>query len=283
MIGRLNISLLKIQRTTATIAPAVSGLYIAGGIEPLSLILFGMATFFLHTSANALNDIADYDSDKINSPDRVLVLEILSIPQVRVVAMMLWVVGLLFALMVDWILFTVIASAGMILWLSYNFGVRLKDKPIGSLIYLSLSTSTVPFLGGFIVMRNLSLISMSFAFFLAIFTSSIIIDSLKDIRGDIVFNKKTIAVMLGEEKARKFVQSLILLPIMAYPVPWLIFDFSQIYLLYAIIPLSLRLFIGFILISRQKIEISRILTRILIVVDFTILALAKPEYGLALL
>ncbi|MFQ6134986.1 MAG: UbiA family prenyltransferase [Nitrososphaerales archaeon] len=264
----------------ATVAPAVSGLYIAGETEPASLMLLALTVFFLHMSANALNDIADYEPDRINAPDRLLVRGVLSSQQVGVLSTVLMLIGLLFAWMLDWLLFTAAATLGLILWMAYNYGARLKDRPLGSLIYLSMSTSAVPFIGGFIVMRNLNMVSVALAFFLAVFTGAIVIDSLKDIRGDIYANKRTVAVLLGEERARRFVTALLLIPILAYPLLWLVFGFSQIYLLYVTIPISLRLLIGSMLLFRREIDTPRILTRLLIVVDFTILALAKPEYGL---
>ncbi|MEE9585378.1 MAG: UbiA family prenyltransferase [Nitrososphaerales archaeon] len=263
----------------ATVVPAVSGFYIAGATEPTSLILLALNVFVLHASANALNDIADYRSDSINSPDRLLVMDVLSTRQVGVLSIGLMMVGLLFALMLDWLLFAVVATLGLILWVAYNFGARLKDRPIGSAIYLSMSTSTIPFIGGFIVMRNLNIVSVMLAFFLVIFTSPIIIDSLKDIRGDSLTNKRTVAVALGGEKTRRLVLAVLLIPILAYPLFWLIFGFAQIYLLYAVAPASLRLLIGYVLLSRRDLTTPRILTRLLIVVDFTVLALARPEFG----
>lgn len=279
MIGYICFNTLRIQRTPVTVVPALSGFYIAGETEPTSLILLALTVFFLHISASALNDIADYESDRINSPDRLLVMGVLSRLQVGILSLILMVVGLLFAWMLDWLLFIVTATLGLILEVVYNFGARLKDSPAGSVIYLSISTSTIPFLGGFIVMRNLNMVSAALAFFMAIFTSSILIGSLRDIRGDTSANKRTIAVTLGEERTRRLVLALILMPILAYPLLWLLFGFSQMYLLYAAVPISLRLLIVTMLRPKSNIDRPRILTRLLIVVDFTILALARPEYG----
>lgn len=272
--------MLRIQRTLSTVAPAVSGFYISGEAEATSLVLLALTVFFLHISANVINDISDYEADRINAPDRILVTGVLSRQQAGFMSTALVTVGLLLAWILDWLLFIITASVGLILWAAYNFGLRLKDRPIGSFIYLSLSTSTVPFLGGFIVMRNLNIVSVALAFFLAIFTSSIIIISLRDIRGDIRANKRTIAVMLGEERSRKLVIALLSLPILTYPLLWLIFGFSQIYLLYAFIPITIRVVIGSTL-SKYDANIHRVLIRLLIVADFTALALSKPEQGLS--
>jgi 4-hydroxybenzoate polyprenyltransferase len=279
LIGRVLFGTLKVQRTLATVAPAVAGFYIAGENAPLSLLMLALVVFFLHLSANALNDIADYPSDLINSPDRPLVSGSLSLQLNRLLAGGLMAIGLLFALILDWLLFAVAATLGLILWASYNYGAKLKDNPAGSTIYLGASTSTIPFLGGFIVLRNLNYVALALAFFLTVFTVAIIIDSLKDIRGDSQTGKQTVAVALGEAKAKRLVAALLLLPIFAYPLVWLLFGFSDVYRFYAVIPISLRLLTGSMLLSNSGLGAPRILTRFLIVVDFAVLALARPETG----
>ena len=129
-------------------------------------------------------------------------------------------------------------------------------------------------------MRNLTLSSAALALFLVIFTSAIMIISLKDIAGDRRANKITIAVKFGEGRARELAISLILVPVAAYPLLWLLFGFSQIYLLYVTIPILLRLVIAYML-SKNDVNKPRILVRILIITDFAMLALARPEAGLS--
>ncbi len=279
-MDRVLFGALKIQRTPATVAPAISGYIIAGGSSLLSLLLLALVVFFLHLSANALNDIADYKSDVINSPDRPLVTGILTRRQIGLLASGLLLLGLLFAIILDWLLFAVIATLGLVLWLSYNYGMKLKNNPAGSTIYLSISTSIVPFVGGFIVLRNLNLAALALALFLAIFTSAIIIDALKDIHGDAQTGKRTIAVVLGKLRAKKVVAALLLLPILLYPLIWRLFGFSAVYEMYAVAPISLRLLTAFVVLTQDRLSETRALTRLLIVVDFTILALARPELGL---
>lgn len=279
VIGRVCFSMLRIQRAPATVVPAVSGYYLAGASEPAHLLMLAFAIVFFYASASSLNDLADYEADKINSPDRLLVKGVISRRQVWFLSTTLLLLGLLLIGILDWLLFAIAATLGLILEVSYNFGVKLKNSPVGSVIYLSLSTSAIPFLGGFIIMRNLNTVSIALAFFLAIFTSSATIGSLRDISGDAQAGKRTIAVALGEKKARQLVLTLILIPILAYPALWLIFDFLQVYILYAVVPVSLRLLIGFMLLTRHKIDTPRILTRLLIVIDFTIIALSRPENG----
>ena|SRR3990172_7147124 len=272
--------MLRVQRTFSTVVPALSGYYIAGQTGLVPLIMLAATVFFLHISANALNDLGDYESDKRNAPDRVLITGVLTKQQAAVLSVSLMVFGLSLAWMLDWLLFSIAATLGVVLWMSYSFGTRLKDRPVGSFVYLSLSTSTIPFLGGFIVMRNLHTSSAALALFLVVFTSSIMIISLKDIAGDRRANKITIAVKFGERRARELAISLILVPIATYPLLWLVFGFSQIYLLYVTIPILMRLIIAFLL-SKNDVNTPRVLVRILIITDFAMLALARPEPGLS--
>jgi 4-hydroxybenzoate polyprenyltransferase len=270
---------LKVQRTPTTIIPSLIGLYIAGQNDLYSFILMGLTVFFLHSSANALNDIADYNADLINSPDRLSVLKILSRRQMVALSSILLVIGLSTSFILDWILFIIVGSIGTILLIAYNFGARLKDRPIGSVIYLSLSTSTIPFLGGFIVMRNLNSNSFIFALALAFLTTPIIIDSLKDVLGDSVTGKQTLAVFLGPEMIRKFISVLILLPIAIYPLLWYWYSLSPNYLILATIPLSLRSLSVSMLLLKQRLLSIRILIRVILAIDFFILALGEPIIG----
>lgn len=268
--------MLKVQRSFSTIAPAVSGYYIAGQNEIISLLHLALAVFFIHMSSNVINDIADYEADKINEPNRVLVTGIISRKQAIVLSLSLLLIGLIFTLTLDWLLFVVAATLGIFSLISYNYGLKLKDQPFGSIIYLSLGSSTIPFLGGFIIMRNLNMMSVVFALFLTIFTCSFIINSLRDIQGDMIAKKRTLAVMLGKEKSKLFSILLVFLPFLAYPIISPIFGFLQIYLIYAIIPISIRLTISFFL-SKSDFTTPRYLMRFLVIADFTILALSKPE------
>lgn len=106
-------------------------------------------------------------------------MKVLATWQVGVLSTGLMMVGLLFTLMLYWLLFAVVASFGLILWISYIFGARLKDIQIVSVIYLSMSTSTILFLGGFIKIRNPDMVSFTLALLIAVFTSLIIIDTTK--------------------------------------------------------------------------------------------------------
>jgi geranylgeranylglycerol-phosphate geranylgeranyltransferase len=279
VVGQILFGALKIQRTAATVSPAVSGFIIAGGSSLSALLMLALTVFFLHLSANALNDIADYKPDVINSPDRPLVTGALTSVQMGLLAGALMIVGLLFAVLLDWLLFAITATLGLVLWASYNYGTKLKDNPAGSTVYLSMSNSVVPFLGGFIVLRNLNFSAFALAIFLAVFTSAIVIDSLKDIQGDAQTGKRTIAVALGAPQAKKVVVAMLLLPIFAYPLLWYLFSFSAAYEIYVTVPISLRLFAAFILLTQNRLSETRVLTRLLIVVDFAILALARPELG----
>lgn len=298
LIRHITLNMLRVQRTIGTFVPAVSGLYIAGENNYISLLLIALTVFFLHLSSSALNDVADYESDKINHPNRLLVLGIISKKQTIILSIILMGIGLFFAFMLDLILFSIVVTLGLFLIISYSFGIKLKDRPIASLLYLNISTSAIPFIGGFIVMKNINLFSLSLVLFVTIFTSVAVIGSLKDAAGDARTNKKTIAVTLGNKKAKQIILLLLLFPIFAYPFPILLFGFSQIYLIYAILPIMIRLLITSTLIKSNIIEkllsnmvkplfpnhdinIPRNLMRILIAVDFIILALARPETGLS--
>jgi len=289
LAGRFMFGLLRIQRTPATIVPALSGYYIAGNSDLTLFTLLALTVLCLHISGSIFNDIADFNTDKINYPDRLIVSGIITKRQALVLSLAFISCALLFAVMIDWLFFILVATLGLILEISYSFGVRLKDRPLGSALYLSLGTATIPFLGGFIITRNLNLTAIILALFLAIFTSSSIVGSLKDVYGDNQANKRTIAVALGEVKAKQIINIVVLIPICLYPLIWKPFGFSETYLIYASIPIAIRLLITYTILKpralenilgRSRLDAPRILNRILIVVEFLILSLAKPSSGL---
>lgn len=275
--------MLRIQRTPASIAPGLLGLYLGGVNDPVKLALFGASLFFLHLSANVVNDIADYRADLINAPDRPLASGLITKRSAYVAVLTLILIGLGLAYLVDWLIFLLALSFGMVIEVLYNFGLPLKDHPLGSALYLTLATSTIPFYAGIIVVRVITPATLAFGLLLALIVSSRVMSSLKDVDGDRVAGKKTVAVVLGVERTARLVAALYLLPLLFYPLPTFLFNFQPYYLYLAGIMAVLRVLMArFVLTDPSAPNVKQLVVpmRLVFVLDFVFLALARPEVRL---
>lgn len=269
--------MLRVQRTPVTIAPTVAGLLISGINDFQRILLVALAIFFLHISAGALNDVADYEADKINAPDRPIVRGIISRKQALYLAIFLFLCALLIFLIIDVILFVLAISAGLILELIYNFGLRLKNHAIGSLLFLSSSVSMTPFLVGCLAARNFTSETVQLSIFLMAISSGVAVGSLKDFPGDRLAGKRTLAVTLGPKRASKVISALFLLPALLYPFPVVLFNFSETYFVYIIPALSLRLALAYLVLKDYSTVKARryiIGWRILLLLDLAALVLS---------
>lgn len=273
--------MLRVQRTPVTIVPTVAGLLISGTYDFQRILLVALAIFFLHVSASAMNDVADYEADKINAPDRPIVRGIISRKQALYLAIFLFLCGLLIFftifLTIDIILFVLAISVGFFLELIYNFGPKLKNHAIGSLLFLSSSVSMTPFLVGCLVARNLTFETVRLSLFLMAISSGVAVGSLKDFPGDKLAGKRTLAVTLGSERASKVISALFLLPVLLYPLPVALFNFSEAYFVYIIPALLLRLTLAYLVLNDYSTEKARryiIGWRILLLLDIAALVLS---------
>jgi geranylgeranylglycerol-phosphate geranylgeranyltransferase len=269
--------MLRVQRTPVTIAPTVAGLLVSGIYDLQRILLVALAIFFLHVSAGALNDVADYEADKINAPDRPIVRGIISRKQALYLAISLFLCGLLIFFTIDIILFVLAISLGFSLELIYNFGPKLKNHAIGSLLFLSSSVSMTPFLIGCLAARNLTYETVQLSLFLLAISSGVAVGSLKDFHGDKLAGKRTLAVALGPKRASRVISALFLLPALLYPFPVVLFNFSEAYFIYIIPALSLRLTLAYLVLNDYSTGKARkyiIGWRILLLLDIAALVLS---------
>jgi len=278
--------MLRVHRTPPTVTSAIVGLLLSGVFDLDKILLLGLAIFFFHTSAGAVNDIADYEVDKINAPERLLVKGTLTKGQAILLAASLILIALLSTWILDRLLFFIAVSFGFIFEVIYNFGLKIKNTPVGSYLYLASAASTVPFLTGCIVARNININTIIFSLFLMVLSSGVLMSSLKDVEGDRLSGKRTVAVVLGQDTARKLTSILLVLPLPLYVIPPYVFHFSYVYLPLCVIPSGIRAFSASSIYkdpSQKNAKRLAVIFRLLIAIDLLILALARPQYGLSAL
>lgn len=194
------IKLTRIPITVTCFGVALLGSVSAGGITPTIGIAF-IAIVLLIIHGNSVNDIADYEIDKINlknASDRPLVSGDISMKGIwgLNVATGLLAIGLS-------ILLGYIAVASTLILIGYNYlyslrPIRITDKTILSPLTLSATYSFVPFVFGYFA----SVQSTSFPWTLALalyfgFLARLLLKDFRDVRGDAKFGKRTFLLEYG--------------------------------------------------------------------------------------
>lgn len=271
---------LRVQRTQSTVTGGVVGLLLSNLYDLYAVALFALAIFCFHLSANALNDLADIEVDRINEPNRPLVSGALTKKQVSVLSLSLFSVGVALSYLLDVYLFLLTLTLGVFFLLIYNYGLRLKDNPLGSQLYLSLGSGGVlSYLVGLLVARNINFHSGIFSLFILALASGVVVVTLKDYEGDRLSNKRTLPVVLGLERASKLIALLIVLPVGLYWIPPTLFNFSPLYLLFIAPTGVLRVVVGYSVSktpSRSQANRHYAVNRAVRFWDFVALVLAAP-------
>ncbi len=178
----------------------------------LTIALYGFLTaVFLQSSAFALNDYFDYESDIANQRfDRPLVRGELKREDALFTSIILAPFGLLFSLLIS---FTAFLLALLIVFLGYLYDIKLKELGIIGNAYIAFSMAVSFVYGGFIAEK---LTFPLFALASIAFLSGLgreIMKSIEDVEGDALRNVKTVARIYGIKVAGKVSSILLTLSI----------------------------------------------------------------------
>ncbi len=212
---------------------------IIGTRHGMSLLLACLVCFLLISAGNVMNDWVDTEIDKINKPDKPIPSGKFTRPQVLVISIILFALGLLIAVRLPIALLFIAIFASLLLLL-YN--LKLKARGLfGNLIVAILGG--LPFVYGGVVLKNWipTLIPFGFAFLLH-FAREILKD-VEDIPGDKNAGNISFPIKYGERKAI-FLSNLILVTLIAFTfLPFFIGLYGRFYLIGVIICVDLS--IGF--------------------------------------
>jgi 4-hydroxybenzoate polyprenyltransferase len=177
----------------------LAGAFLASGeIAPDAALASAMAFFFC-AGAYALNDLYDVASDAINKPGRPLVAGRVTRESAGALVIVLWAVGLGFAMLSgrEAALFSAIWMAA--LWL-YSW----KLKTLGILGHITVSAvASSGFLLGAITAEDARAGLMPFSIAMLFHIAREIAKGVSDARGDRAAGVPTIAVRLGEGRSLK--------------------------------------------------------------------------------
>ncbi len=169
-----------------------------------SSLLGGLVFLIMYMAGTILNDIFDYNVDKVNMPYRPLQRGSVSIKESSILSLLLYLLSLSIAVYLG-SLFFLLAMIFFILSLVYSLPkIYLVGKPLIGNIVLAIVSILIPLISGYILVTNEFIFFNKFLFAFISFTIFFIFVSLlkdlKDVKGDKKFGKKTLATFIGEKK-----------------------------------------------------------------------------------
>jgi len=204
------------------------GAFITGTIHPLmKVILSCLSGGFVAAGANVINDYYDIEIDKVNKPHRPIAAGIVTPKEGFVYSLILFLLGIVFGYMVNWLAFIVSVFSSVLLFF-YSF--RLKRTVLWGNISVSLATALAFIYGGIAVDRlNYALIPATFSFFYHLGRE--IIKDVEDIEGDRADKIKTLPIEYGERVALHIANWIYILLIVLTLLPYIFKIFGTYYLI----------------------------------------------------
>ena len=198
-------------------------------INPLYVIALLVSAFFAFQASVALNDIADFETDKVSNPRRLLVKKAISKEEYEKIALVQVLISLMLAIIIGYAVFVLMLCSLLLSFIYSMPPLRLKQLPIVSTFTLAL-ISLVWVIAGFFTAgaMTINLLPANFAFFILFFiTLSFSAKDLKDTEGDKKSGVRTIPNIFGERRARKIITVLVAASYLTAPfflgLPLLIF------------------------------------------------------------
>ncbi|WP_309492831.1 UbiA family prenyltransferase [Candidatus Hecatella orcuttiae] len=268
---------MRVQRTLPSAASSAASLVLVGLTSELwRFLLFPLSMALFHMASSVVNDLSDCSVDRVNVPGRALPSGRVSRGFLQALFVLLFGGGLLAAFALDFLYFLAAGTFGFIYVLAYSYGPSFKNRPLGSFAYYTLSGSAAPYVMASLMARSLGFDSLVFASLLALLATCAVMGSMGDYEGDLRGGKKTLPVALGFDRARRVLAAMVLGAAAAYPALYHVFSFSPAFPIFAVLPLSLRAALFYLVLRCNNPQAFRRLSplyRVLIAADMTVLAL----------
>ena len=169
--------------------------------EPIVLILAPLAAALTAAAGNIVNDIYDIETDRISHPNRILVLESLSIKEAWIEYWILNSLSVFLAIYLSPILLIIVV---LTIFLLYIYSAFLKRLPLIGNIIIALVTGLAFIYGGYAVTNpNAAIIPAVFAFLINLIRE--IVKDIQDIEGDLKLNFKTFPIRLGIDASKHII------------------------------------------------------------------------------
>ena len=201
---------------------ALGGLLAVGldafGAENLPRMLLAMASAALiGGGANAINDVYDIDIDLVNRPERPLPSGAVSLETARRLWLGLTLVGVAAGWFISPLHGFMATGAAVLLW---AYSARLKRTPGWGNLAVAVVLGLAIFYGGLVPASGslvIVLIGALFAFFTTLAREGA--KDIEDMEGDAQFGARTLPLVWGARPAAWLVLAVILLTLLALPIP----------------------------------------------------------------
>ncbi|MGD0645738.1 MAG: geranylgeranylglycerol-phosphate geranylgeranyltransferase [Candidatus Bathyarchaeia archaeon] len=195
-------------------------------VQTILLIFFSMA--FITSAGFAINDYFDRESDAVIKPKRPIPSGALSLKQVVAISGVLFAVGLIMALYVNWLSFAIIA-ADSILLLVYSTLVK-RNSGFMANILVGILTGTAFVYGEATISNTVSLISLSlYPIAFGTIGGNVLRDILS-LDGDSKTGYPTLPQKIGISRSTKVSALFFSLTGVLAPLPYFLGNFSVYYL-----------------------------------------------------
>lgn len=217
----------------------------------IKLIFAMLVVMLLNAAANCVNDICDIEIDKINRPNRPLPTGKLNISEVKIFAIILFIVGNIISFSLG--IFPFIISLFIATPLMIIYAIKLKQIAIwGNLLVSFILGLAFIFAAGAFGNYKIGIVPAVLAFLFTLIRE--IIKDMEDMIGDEQFDAKTLPVMIGIDKTKSIVVFLMFVLIIVILIPYLIGVYGVYYLIVVLISVGIPvlLMIGYLLINKEQ-------------------------------
>lgn len=201
-----------------TLLSVMTGYWLAGGSDPLTMMLAGLSASLIAAGGNVINDIYDIETDKINRPERALPSGKISLNAAFNYYLLLTSGGIIISVLISFIAFAVAFAVFAGLWF---YASMFKRLPLAGNFAIAVFTGMV-FPYGALAGGEIS--AGYFPFLFAFLTTLIreVLKDLEDISGDRQTGARTFPVMFGEKKGKLFVRVTSVILFLATLLPFIL-------------------------------------------------------------
>lgn len=166
------------------------------------IILAGATTFIVYMAATSLNDVYDVNVDKVNMPYRPLQSESVLPKTAFYISVFLYALGIGMSFFVSFNFFLVICAMSILSIIYSVPPLEAKNRGLCGNIILGFETIFMSMYAGYVAIANALVPDFELLAGLSVFSLSFIlitsVKDLKDIAGDRIYGKKTVAVVYSK-------------------------------------------------------------------------------------
>ncbi len=197
-------------------------------LETVLLIFFSMA--FITSAGFSVNDYFDRESDAIIKPRRPIPSGALSLKQVIAISTTLFIVGLFFALLINWLSFVILLVDSTLLLIYSAFVKRKSGFAANVLVGLLVGTAFIYGEAAISVFQTISLVSLSlYPICFGTIGGNILRDILS-FEGDSKIGYPTLPQNIGNKVSKDIAALFFIATALLGPLPFLFGFFSVYYL-----------------------------------------------------